>query len=251
MRFSKLIILLSVFFLVFSCEKKPQASFDFKKRVNGPHTNYETTSEFSAGDSVKLSNTSENGSKFEWIMPDGSNVTDKDVEYVIPSNTGFDELSFNLTVKSKGHCKRNSVSQKVNIIPMSFYTVLNIPSSVSKKYIPYKTSSYSDASNFVVIIEYNDGEVGTYMDYYTLSIYFPPGLPPVNGIYTLQSSSISLPTNGSFISLYGGPIDSPGVTYFTVGQIQVEYINSVMHVYFTDAQTNPTYFKLSAEIYKR
>ncbi len=238
MHYNRIIIILFVLGLFLSaCEKKPKASFKTDK------------DEYMAGEVIKLTNTSEIGSGFEWLLPEGKSETTKDAEYTVNSNTGFDELSITLNAKSKHHCKRNTFTKTVRTYPLCYITWYNIPFSSNKTYVTPTVTSNSNASNYSVSALYESG--APYYDFYYFNFYFSPGSSPAAGTYTLQSGAASLPSNGAFISVYGGPLNSPSTTNFTVGQIQVEYINNVMHIYFTDAQTSPTYFKLAGSVYKR
>lgn len=88
----KKILSISLLVLILSsCIKKPEAQFRFNQ--DG----------YIQGDVVKLTNTSKNAVKYKWVLPDGSIVTDKDAEYIIPINCNGVNTSVKLTVFSKNN----------------------------------------------------------------------------------------------------------------------------------------------------
>ncbi len=223
--------------LFYSCEKKASADFETDK------------TEYMAGEIVKLTNKSTSGNTFEWIMPNGEKATTKDAEYIIPFNTGFDEVSFNLTTKSKGHCIRNSKTLTVNVMPGSWWMETSTITSLSTTYVPYLITGSDDLSNYKILATFRSTSPSGAFS--SLNVYFPSGSIPAAGSYTLQSSKIGLLPNTAFINLSGGAINSPNFsTDYITGQIQVEYVNNKLHVFFTDIFTSTGGFKLSADIYK-
>ncbi len=235
MKNASLIIFTFLLLFLSACEKKADADFSTDK------------TEYVAGETVKLTNTSKSGSSFVWIMPNGEDETTKNAEYQIPFNQGFDELSFNLTVKSKGRCIRDSKTISVNVIPSSWWIWTNQSISVSQTFVPHSVTAGSDVNNYWIYAAY----ARPYVTYYDLGIGFPPGSMPAAGNYTLQSSKTGLLPFTAFVNLSGGDIELPPSSFdFVTGIIQVEYVNGKLHLFFTDIYTNPTTFKLSADIYK-
>ena len=238
MHLSKLIIFLPAFCLFSSCEKKADADFSTDK------------TEYVAGETVKLTNTSKSGSSFVWIMPNGEDETTKNAEYIIPLNQGFDQISFNLTAKSKAHCKRDSKTISVNVIPSSWWTISSTSSTISATYIPYQVNDVNYSTFYRVDCTYKYG-IGAGGSTYYLNVWFPPGGLPPTGTYTLQTSSTSLSPYTAFVNLGGGANElPPNTTNYISGVIQVEYINSKLHIYFTDITDSGVSTKLSASIYK-
>ncbi len=223
-RILPILFVLGAFFS--ACEKKPNASFKTNKE------------EYVAGEDVILTNTSESGSSFEWILPDGKTSANKNSDFVIDINSGFDELSFTLVAKSKQHCMRNSTTKTIKVIPKSYITETIVsPYSYSTFYTANINSS-STSSNYIIAMIY----ITSPESFYTLSFYFMPGTSLPSGTYTLQNSSSSL-----------APFQACGLSfgiYFVSGQLQVDYVNSKLHITFKDITDSTGNYKLTGEIYK-
>ena len=219
-------IVLIISFLFQSCEKKPNASFKTDKE------------EYIAGQDVILINTSESGGSFEWILPGRRTSANKSSDFVIDINSGFDELSFTLVAKSKQHCKRNSVTKTIKVIPKSYITVTIVSPYAYGTFYSANINSSSTSSNYIIDMIYTTSpESG-----YTLRFYFMPGTSLPSGTYTLQNSSSSLAPFQACAWDFG--------IYFVSGQLQVDYVNSKLHITFKDITDSTGNYKLTGEIYK-
>ena len=94
-----LIKLLPIYlFLLASCQKQPTANYTTDK------------TEYQAGDTVHLRNTSKHGKHFIWTMPDGSTQTNNDATYIIPDTTLYINFIFKLEALSKREKKSDEKS---------------------------------------------------------------------------------------------------------------------------------------------
>ena len=111
MKSLKLIPLLSLcmIFILTGCQKQPKASFVTDK------------TEYVAGETVYLTNTSIDADHYEWTFPGGITATDFQRDYVInpysiiPGDIG--PLTFKLKAYSKNGSKSDEVSQTVYVRP--------------------------------------------------------------------------------------------------------------------------------------
>ncbi len=220
---TSLVFVLSILF--YSCEKKASADFETDK------------TEYMAGEIVKLTNKSTSGSSFQWILANGQTSTEKNTEFIINPNLGFDEVSITLIAKSNSYCKRNSLTKKIKVIPKSYFTLSSIVPLYTETRI-LGAYSTSNASNFVVnSFYYIDPET-----FYFLNFYFPAGSSPSTGTYALQNSSSSLAPYNAFVKL--------AATDFVSGQLIVDYVNDKLHISFMNITDSTGNYKLSGEIYK-
>jgi len=94
-------LLIAFALLLASCQKQPVASFITDK------------TEYEAGDTVHLTNTSENGHSYIWTMPDGSKQTTKDATYIVDANVLYEKLTFQLEADSKHERKKGFAVKQV------------------------------------------------------------------------------------------------------------------------------------------
>ncbi len=125
---------------IVSCQQEPTARFVTDK------------SEYIAGETVHLTNTSSDGSSFQWTMPDGQTLNTNNADYLINVNDSFETLTFKLEAFSKNGKKTSSESKDVAVIPSSVFYVNNFevrPLIISEfvyrnnYYIAAKTSNAS------------------------------------------------------------------------------------------------------------
>ena len=86
-----------------SCQKTPVASFTTDK------------SEYVAGETIKLTNTSLDGETYKWTFPDGTTGTIANYDYITNETDPTATLTFKLEAFSKNGKKTNETSKTVNI----------------------------------------------------------------------------------------------------------------------------------------
>jgi len=86
-----------------SCVKQPTA--DFKT----------DTTVYTAGETIKLTNTSIDASKYKWTMPDGQTSTSTHVNYSTPASLNDGILTFKLEALSKNSKKVDEATKAVSI----------------------------------------------------------------------------------------------------------------------------------------
>jgi hypothetical protein len=85
----KKIVLLFVTIALYSCQKLPTAEIKADRQ------------EYNAGETVYLTNLSKDADSYKWIMPDGTKITSKSAEYILPGNLSDTSLKFTLQAISK------------------------------------------------------------------------------------------------------------------------------------------------------
>jgi hypothetical protein len=95
--------LLVVITTLISCQKQPNASFKTDK------TNYV------AGETIILTNTTIEGHSYKWTMPDGQVLTSKNVYYILNGTEPDGMLTFKLEVFSKNGKKKDITQQSVYV----------------------------------------------------------------------------------------------------------------------------------------
>lgn len=90
-------------FIFTLCTKEPTASFESDK------------TEYVAGETVHLTNTSVNADSYQWTFPGGQNSNTTDLEYTFPETTASGDYEFKLEASNEGKKKAN-VSKSVKVI---------------------------------------------------------------------------------------------------------------------------------------
>lgn len=120
---SKLLSLAVAAMIMASCQKEPTASFKTDK------------TEYVAGETVKLTNTSIDGSSYKWTMPDGQTSDTKDVDYTLNVNDADASITFKLEAFSKNGKKKDetsvTVTEKAATGQATFYQT-GIPTSYNQ-----------------------------------------------------------------------------------------------------------------------
>lgn len=98
------VFIIVAFFAIVSCQRQPKASFSTDK------------SEYVAGDTIYLSNTTEASQRFRWIFPDGQTDKSTDASYYVDAFIGDTTLTFKLIAISNNGKKADSTSKTVDII---------------------------------------------------------------------------------------------------------------------------------------
>jgi len=168
-------LIIASLFLV-SCQKQPVASFTTDK------------TEYYAGDTIRLTNTSEHGHSYIWTMPDGSKQTTENAFYVVDTAVLYEKLNFQLEADSK-HERKKAFAVK-QVLAVMKPTVSESCVYVDTKYICqtatghiiYYTSNHS--SNFMRIL--SDAYGGSYTD--TFEILVDSTLTDYTGIYDLNNN---------------------------------------------------------------
>jgi len=104
MKIKPLLLATSLVAITFtSCQKQPEATFATDK------------SEYVAGETVKLSNTSADANSYKWTMPDGQIAKSIDVTYKIDEKQKDGTLTFKLEAFSKNAKKDDETTKTVKI----------------------------------------------------------------------------------------------------------------------------------------
>lgn len=98
---SYLVLILLALFA--SCQKTPTANFDTDKAL------------YIAGETIKLTNRSLNGSTYIWTLPDGSTVSTENYDYKTNDQAPSGKLTIKLEAKSRNGKKTDSIFKLVNI----------------------------------------------------------------------------------------------------------------------------------------
>ncbi|GHM98877.1 hypothetical protein WSM22_03670 [Cytophagales bacterium WSM2-2] len=77
---------------------------------------------FIGGDTVHLKDSSINAYSWKWLLPDGSELYSKDVDYVIDSTSCSKTAKFKLQVFSKSKTLTDTISKSISITPKIFKT---------------------------------------------------------------------------------------------------------------------------------
>lgn len=102
--------------ILFSCTKKPEAKFWF---VNGG----QDAASFRSGDVVRMINQCKNAVRYEWLLPDGRIVNDKEPEFTIPSDLCYTNFTVKLTAFSKNDKYSETAEESFSVEPQ-FGTVV-------------------------------------------------------------------------------------------------------------------------------
>lgn len=86
-----------------ACQKQPSAEFTTDK------------AEYTAGETVKLTNTSVDGKTYKWTLPDGQTSNAANVDYTLNENQSDATLSFKLEALSKNGKKTDEASKSVTV----------------------------------------------------------------------------------------------------------------------------------------
>src|ERR1035437_6341837 len=237
-KFKTIIPALLVAITISSCYKKSEASFTTNK------------SEYIAGDTLHLKNTSTNGHSYLWALPNGDKVTSANVDYLIPRNQGFDKLTFILNAYSRREKKSSTVSNTVNVIPSSVFAV----DSPAYSYYPLNVygRSYSDWRGSWWEITAN---VGNYQNSNSslnaagsLMIRFSGSVAPTSGIYLLQPND-TLTSGHAYVLIKREWWEYGEEDYYSLsGQLNVNMTNGKVHVVFTHIDTKYAMRKISGDI---
>lgn len=160
MRTNILIIIPLCLFALASCQRQPDASFKTDK------------SQYVAGETVYLTNTSLDGHSYLWTMPDGQTTASRDVSYTLNPNLGNGTLTFKLEAFSKNGKKDDDAQRTVTVSAATgnavFWqqinsgygiTVVTVDGISSNIVSEYPSAPSCGASGCAV---FNGLEVGTY-----------------------------------------------------------------------------------------
>jgi hypothetical protein len=160
-----------IFIVVISaCQKQPAATFTTDK------------TEYYAGDTIHLTNTSENGHSYIWTMPDGSKQTTENAFYVVDTSVLYEKLTFQLEAISKHQRKKTIVTKQVLAVIKP-----NVSEScvyVDTKYICQTARTSSKEFNPLKILSNVYG--GSYTDSFV--IYIDASLTDYSGIYEIKDN---------------------------------------------------------------
>ena len=231
-KFKTIFLYLTGIIALVSCRKQPEASFT---------TNLD---EYIAGDSVHLINTSLNGNSYQWTMPDGSNATSTNADFLINPNFGFGTLTFILEADSKKEKKSDWASKSVAVIPASFFSIDSGLTPTNFSYRPVKVDSKFYSPNDWWITAVVDPYITQAPSYSVanayLSIKFPNSLPPTVGTYLLQSNP-TLTTGTAYIIIRRIWWEDNYEDFVSLsGQLNVTITNGKVHVVFSNVAASRT-----------
>jgi len=86
-----------------SCQREPSADFSTDK------------STYTAGDVIKLTNSSVDADKYKWTTPDGQTSTARDLNYTTNSSSPASTLTFKLEALSKNGKKSDLATKSVSL----------------------------------------------------------------------------------------------------------------------------------------
>ncbi|MBI4945390.1 MAG: hypothetical protein HY840_03195 [Bacteroidetes bacterium] len=230
-----ILIVLSIISIV-GCQQNPTASFTANK------------SEYIAGDTVHLTNTSANGHSYLWTMPDGTTLTTTNADYLIPANQGFATLTFALEAFSKNGKKNNSVSQSIAVIPAS---VFSIDGSYSYNPINVAGSPYGKNWQITAYVQnYPQEDINPAHAAAYLMIKLPGTAAPTSaGTYSLQAND-TLALGKAYIWITRVWWELQRADYVSSsGQLQITIENGKVHAVFNNIQTNYPPYTISGNIY--
>ncbi|MBU0489368.1 MAG: PKD domain-containing protein [Bacteroidetes bacterium] len=98
-------LLIAVAVVAASCQKKPDASFTTDKES------------YTAGETVKLTNTSVDGKSYLWTFPDGQTSVSRDVDYTLDASDAGGQKTIQLEVFSKNGKKKDAATKTINVSP--------------------------------------------------------------------------------------------------------------------------------------
>jgi hypothetical protein len=126
-----LIALFSIITLVISCTKQPSADFTTDK------------TKYVAGEVIRLTNTSQDASKYQWTMPDGQTTTSFNVEYTPNINLSSQTLIFKLKALSRNGEKISYAQRSVSLVAatgqLTLWTNTNYQISIDIDGVPSGT----------------------------------------------------------------------------------------------------------------
>lgn len=102
-KISKLLLIAIASITISSCQKTPVASITTDK------------TEYIAGETIKLTNTTTDGETFKWTFPDGTTGTTENYDYILNDTDPDATLTFKLEAFSKNGKKTNSTSKSVTV----------------------------------------------------------------------------------------------------------------------------------------
>jgi len=102
-KITKLLLIAIASVTISSCQKTPVASFTTDK------------TEYIAGETIKLSNTTTDGETFKWTFPDGTTGTTANYDVITNETDPDATLTFKLEAFSKNGKKTNSTSKTVTV----------------------------------------------------------------------------------------------------------------------------------------
>ena len=246
-----LIKLLPIYLFLFAaCQRQPTANFTTDK------------TEYQAGDTVHLKNSSEYGKHFIWTMPDGSTQTTTDATYIIPDTTLYSNFTFKLQALSSKEKKSNEKSVTVlgMIRPKREKDSFSIGNIIYKNMGGAEHYNQTDTWDLISWQHYSSGFSSG------VRIIFASNYQNVkSGIYELQPTNNNLTGNEAYlVSSYGCSdcipqgsqnhiyIPRTGKIVMTIEYLDDAKINAKINVIYNDIEasvdsTNTT-IKISGNI---
>jgi hypothetical protein len=224
----KNVIPILIFIIVISaCQKQPAATFTTDK------------TEYYAGDTIHLTNTSENGHSYIWTMPNGSTQTTENAFYVVDTSVLYEKLTFQLEAISKHQRKKTIVTKQVLAVIKP--KLDNNTFSYGNKILKCDHTILNRINNPYLIRASIDG-----YEHGELSFRINTDTNFVNlyGVYTLQQNKLNVRDKTAFAQLSYFCYDCfPAVTgvtdwtYTTVsGTMIIGNLNGKPHVIINDAK---------------
>jgi hypothetical protein len=197
-----IILLLTSILLFSSCQKQPIATITTDK------------TEYTAGETIHLINTTDNADSYLWTTSDGKTYTTKNLDYTTDIHEHSGIRTFKLEVFSKNKKKTSSaiktITVKQGILPTDFYKTDTF------SYIPTVKSSYLEGGNWVMYAKHGNGYI---------NIYLPGNTPPVaDATYSINNNSII--SNGQAFIIIRGDVGGEQNLVSESGQLFVTVLSN-------------------------
>lgn len=216
-------IFLLTILLLTSCQRQPTANFTTDK------------TEYTAGDTIHFTNTSEDGDSYLWTVPDGKTFTTENLDYVTDVNEHSGSKTFKLDVFSKNK-KKNATASKTVIIKQGILTTDYFSVDIITNILNYKLVSKS--SNILNGNWTIEGIPNYFYFKGYCQIFFPENHAPTSSSsFTLVSSSNALMPGQAHIKIKL-PIESESYFYSSSGQLELTVSsNGKVRAVFTNIPT--------------
>ena len=225
------ILLLLTLLLLASCQKQPTANFNTDKTL------------YYAGETVHLTDASNNAHHWLWTLPDGSTSNNQNVDFVIDSNNLGGSFNITLQVSSNNGKKTSSIAKAIQtsqpIYASDFFSSVEFYSGRGyTRNIP-QSKSVDEGTHYINFSAELDYDYG-----YNDGIYITLGGTTlstiVSGTYTLGNNIAPANlTSGEALAFIAYGKLTPDFTYHfyaITGQLNVIVSNHKIHLTFNNVR---------------
>jgi PKD repeat protein len=178
--------------------------------------------EYTAGETIHFTNTSENGDSYLWTDPNGKTFTTENLDYTIDINEHSGIKTFKLDVFSKNKKKTSTVLKNINfkqgILPTDFWSIkIN---STEYPFVPVFKKSFVENSMWFISCKAAEA-----FNTPTIQIYLPTNSAPLTSTtYNLRADK-NLLANEAYIEIHLE--HEPYLFYFSQsGQLNISITNN-------------------------